>query len=142
MTLEQKSLRLAAFIALIAFGPLCALSAWAPWSGPMGTVLDGVFWPVDGGQGAGASETRLLLAILGGITLGWGVMILQLSGAPLARHPDLIRPILRNGILAWVVVDSAGSLLAGAPLNEAANLVFAAMFLFPLYRGARAAAAT
>jgi hypothetical protein len=136
MTPEQKGLRLAAFLTLIAFGPLCALSAYAPLSGPMGLVLDAVFWPLDGGQGTGQGETRLVLAILGGITLGWGVTIWQLAGAPLARDPGLIRPIIRNGVLAWFVLDSAASFLAGAPLNVAANVVFAAMLLIPLSRGA------
>jgi hypothetical protein len=55
--------------------------------------------------------------------------------------PGLIRPILRNGVVAWFLLDSAGSLLAGAPLNVAANAIFAAMFLIPLARGARAAGA-
>ncbi len=138
MTPEQKGLRLAAFLTLIAFGPLSVLSIVPPLSGPMGVVLDTVFWPIDGLQGAGQPETRLLLAILGGITLGWGVTLWQLAGAPLARDPALIRPIIRNAILAWFVLDSAGSLLAGAPLNVAANVALAAMVLFPLYRGARA----
>jgi hypothetical protein len=135
MTPEQKGLRAAAFVTLIAFGPICALSAYAPLSGPMALVLDGAFWPMDGGQGTGHGETRLLLAILGGITLGWGVTIWQLAGAPLVRDPGLIRPIIRNAVLAWFVLDSAASFLAGAPLNVVANVVIAAAFLIPLSRG-------
>lgn len=141
MTSEQKLLRLAAVLTLIGFGLLSALSASLPLSVPMGAVLDAVFWPIDGAQGAEASETRLLMGILGGITLGWGLTIWQLAGEPLARMPGLIRPILRNGVVAWFLLDSAGSLLAGAPLNVVANAIFAAMFLIPLARGARAAAA-
>jgi hypothetical protein len=138
MTPEQKGLRLAAFITLIAFGPISALSAYAPFSGPMGVVLDAVFWPVDGAQGAAASETRLLLAILGGITLGWGVTIWQLAGAPLARDPGTIRPIIRTAVIAWFLLDSTASVLAGAPLNLVPNVVFAAMLLIPLGLGAKA----
>ena len=141
MTSEQKALRLAAIPTLIGFGVICALSSHLALSAPIGHVLDAVFWPIDGGQGAAASETRLLLAILGGITLGWGLTIWHLAGEPLARMPGLIRPILRSGVLAWFLLDSAGSLLAGAPLNVAANVIFAAMFLIPLQRAARAAAA-
>ncbi len=141
MTSEQKGLRVAAAITLIGFGLVSAISAWAPLSGPIGGVLDGVFWPLDSGQGAAAEETRLLLAILGGITLGWGLTIWQLAGAPLERTPELIRPIIRQGVLAWFVLDSIGSILAGAPLNVVANVVFAALLLVPLARGARAAAA-
>jgi hypothetical protein len=139
MTPEQKSLRLAALSFMILFGLVSALSAAAPLSGPMGLVLDAVFWPLDGGQRAMASETRLLLAILGGITLGWGVMIWQLAGAPLARDPATIRPIIRISVISWFVVDSAGSFLAGAPLNVVANVAFAAAFLIPLASAGRAA---
>jgi len=140
MTSEQKALRLAALLLLILFGLVSALSAYAPLSGPMGAILDTVFWPIDAGQGTAASETRLLLGILGGITFGWGVMIWQLAGAPLARDPATIRPIIRNAVLGWFVVDSAGSFLAGAPLNVAANVPFAAMFLIPLLSAGRTAA--
>jgi hypothetical protein len=139
MTREQTTLRLAASVLLIGFGLVSALSAYAPLSGPMGAVLDAVFWPVDGGQGAAASETRLLMAIMGGITFGWGLMIWQLAGAPLARDPEIIRPILRNAVIGWFVVDSAGSFLAGAPLNVVANVPFAALFLIPLLTAARPA---
>ena len=141
MTREQKSLRFAAFSTLIAFGPLSALSAFAPLSGPMGVVLDAVIWPVDGLQGALASETRLLLAILGGITFGWGIMIWQLAGAAMERDPELVRTIIRTSILLWFAVDSTGSVLAGATLNVLANCVFLALFLVPMWRPAAARAA-
>ena len=139
MTREQRSLRLAALLLMILFGLTCALSAFAPLSGPMGVVLDAVFWPLDERQGTAASETRLLLAILGGITFGWGLMIWQLAGAPLARDPEMIRPIIRNAVIGWFILDSAGSFLAGAPLNVAANVPFAAMFLVPLMKASNPA---
>jgi hypothetical protein len=137
MTFEQKGLRLAAAFSLIGAGLVTAASAWAPLSGPMGAVLDTVFWPMDAGQGAGAEETRLLLAILGGITFGWGLMIWQLAGAPLQRMPDVVRPIIGRSILGWFLVDSTASFLAGAPWNVAANVGFAALFLIPLASGQR-----
>lgn len=137
MTTEQKGLRLAALAALMGFGIAGAISAYEPLSGPMAAVLDAVFWPLDGAEGTTGAETRLLLAILGGITFGWGLMIWRLAGEPLSRDPGLIRPIIRNSLLAWFLVDSTGSFLAGAPLNVALNLVFLAMFLVPMRLGAR-----
>jgi hypothetical protein len=134
---EQRALRFAAATTLILPGLFGVVSAHAPLSGAMGTVLDAVYWPLDQAQGLMAEETRLLTAILGGIITGWGVMIWQLAGAPLARDGALVRPIIRNAIVTWFVLDSTGSLLAGAPLNVAANLVFLAMFLVPLARVAQ-----
>jgi hypothetical protein len=141
MTTEQKALRAAAGVALIAFGLITALGAYPPLSAPVGLFADLMAWPLDGTRPNPTSETRVLIAILGGITLGWGVMIWNLAGAPLARDPGLIRPIIRNAILAWFVVDSTASVLAGAPLNAVANVALAALFLVPLHLGARQTAA-
>jgi hypothetical protein len=69
--------------------------------------------------------------------VGWGLMIWQLAGEPLERAPDAVRAIIRNSVLAWFVVDSAGSIAAGAPLNVLPNLAFVALFLLPM-RSARA----
>jgi hypothetical protein len=123
MTAEQKALRLAVAVLLIGPGAL--------------TALDFVFWPVDGLQDASAEATRLLFAILGGITAGWGVMMWCLAGEPLARDPDLVRPILRTSLLAWFVLDSTGSVLAGAPFNAVLNVLILAAFLFPLWSRSR-----
>lgn len=132
MTTEQKAIRFAAAVTLIGFGPVAVLSAIPSLSGPMAAVFDAVFWPIDGGETIAAKETRLLLAILGGITAGWGLMIWQLAGAPMTRDPESIRPILLNGIILWFLLDSAGSVLVGAPLNAVANVIIAAMFLVPI----------
>ncbi|NJS39644.1 MAG: excinuclease ABC subunit A [Rhodobacteraceae bacterium] len=137
MTSEQKGLRFAAAVALIGFGLACALAAYPPLSPPTALLIDAVLWPFDGAQTLASSEARLLAAILGGITFGWGVMIWQLAGAPLARDPETIRPIILTAILAWFGLDSFASLLAGAPINLAANLVFLALFLVPMLRGRR-----
>ncbi len=138
MTSEQKGLRFAAAVALIGFGLACALAAYPPLSAPTALLLDLVFWPLDGAEGLTTPESRLLAAILGGITFGWGVMIWQLAGAPLARDPETIRPTILTAVLAWFGLDSFASFLAGAPINVAANLVFLALFLVPMLRGRRA----
>jgi hypothetical protein len=53
----------------------------------------------------------------------------------------IIRPIIRNAVLARVSLDSAGSMLAGSSLNVVANMIVAALFLIPMQSGARRAAA-
>jgi hypothetical protein len=141
MTREQTLIRFAAALLLVGPGVLIALAAFPPLNGPARLFIDLVYWPVDGAQPGDAQATRILFAILGGITAGWGVMMWTLAGAPLSRHPDLIRPVFRTALLAWFVTDSTGSVLAGAPLNAALNLVILAAFLVPLAQGARRPAA-
>ena len=42
--------------------------------------------------------------------------------------------LILGSVALWFLIDSTGSLAAGAPLNILGNLVFLAMFLWPLRR--------
>jgi hypothetical protein len=138
MTSEQKGLRFAAGVTM-ATGLALALAAVPALNLPVRLLTDLLVWPVDGAETLAASETRLGMAISGGVLVGWGLMIWQLAGEPLARMPEMVRAIIRTSMLTWFVVDSAGSVAAGAALNVVANLVFLVLFLIPM-RGARATA--
>lgn len=95
-----------------------------------GAILfaDLIIWPLDGGVQL-TTEVRWLCAILGGVMIGWGVIVLKL----IATVPDraVVRSIVLAGVGTWFVVDSAGSLAAGVPLNVLSNLVFLLAFLVP-----------
>jgi hypothetical protein len=136
-TAEQNGLRAAAGIT-IAFGLLIALSALPALNLPMRLLADLLLWPLDGGQPLTAPDTRLMLAIGGGVMAGWGVMIWQLAGAPFARAPEETRRIILTSVLVWFTVDSTASVLAGATLNAVANLGFLALFLLPMRLGRKA----
>ena len=136
MTSEQKGLRLAAAMT-IATGFLLAIAALPALNLPVRLLANLLIWPFDGGESLVAAETRLPLAIGGGVMLGWGVMIWHLAGEPMQRSPDAIRAIIRTSVLAWFVADSLASVAAGAGLNVVANGAFLALFLIPMVRGAR-----
>lgn len=139
MTSEQKGLRFAAGVTMVT-GLALALAAVPALNIGVRLLTDLLVWPVDGAETLAASETRLALAIGGGVMLGWGLMIWQLAGDPLERAPDAVRAIIRSSVLGWFVVDSAGSIAAGAALNVLPNLVFLALFLIPMRRGQSVAA--
>jgi hypothetical protein len=139
MTSEQKGLRFAAGVTIVT-GLALALSAVPALNIGVRLLTDLLVWPFDGAETLAASETRLALAIGGGVMLGWGLMIWQLAGEPLERAPEAVRGIIRASVLGWFLVDSAGSVAAGAALNVVPNLVFLALFLLPM-RKARAAVA-
>ncbi|NJM34621.1 MAG: hypothetical protein HC850_07810 [Rhodomicrobium sp.] len=102
--------------------------------------IDLVFWPIDGAQSLASPEARLLCAISGGLTFGLGAMLWLIAARLFPHNHDLARSIMIWGVGSWFVVDSTGSVLSGAPLNVALNLVILLLFLIPLSRPAKAMA--
>jgi hypothetical protein len=127
-------LKAASAILMIGFGLMFAFAAFPPAALPSLLFVDALFWPLDGMQTLAAPETRLVLAIGGGITAGWGMLVWQVATHLMPSDPAMARTILLRSLLTWFVVDSTCSWLADAPQNIPANLLFLAAFLLPLIR--------
>jgi hypothetical protein len=125
-------LKVASAILMIGLGLITALSAFPALATPATLSVDILFWPLDGAQSLGANETRLMLAIGGGITFGWGLLVWQVAGKVMPASPEIAKSILTNSLIGWFLLDSFCSWLAGAPLNIAANLALFAAFMWPL----------
>lgn len=110
-------------------------------SGVTRVFIDLAFWPVDGVPGMPTPESKLLWAILNGIIIGWGVLLWQVTTKVYVNHPDVGRGMILTSVGIWFVVDSAGSVAAGAPVNALLNITFLLMFFIPLWRPARHAGA-
>ncbi|MFN3225664.1 MAG: hypothetical protein ACE360_05375 [Hyphomicrobiales bacterium] len=95
---------------------------------------DLIFWPLDGLPTFTAQEAHLLSAIGGGIMVGWGLMLWALAGEGLRVAPAFTRRTILTSVWARFVVDNAGSVLAGAPLNLIGNLVFLGLLTLPFTR--------
>ena len=118
---------------LIIFGLLTALAAIPSVAAPTSFLLDMIFWPVDGVQTISSETQHLLAAITGGLTTGLGVLFYFMTTRLMPVDPDLARFLMSTALGSWFVVDSAGSLAAGAPLNILFNTVFAIIFWIPLW---------
>ena len=124
-------------ILLIGFGLLCFLSLFTPVAAIGRGLIDFVIWPIDGAQSFSATETRLLLAIGGGLMVGWGEMLWLVTTLVYRNDPALGRKLILPAILAWFVIDSAGSVLAGVGLNAILNVSFLVIFGMPLLAARR-----
>lgn len=131
---HQSSLKMlkAASLLLVGFGLLFFLSVFTPVSGLSRLFLDLVIWPFDGQQSLGATETRLMIAISGGLLAGWGVMFWLVTTQVYATNPALGGRIILPGIVTWFVIDSLGSILAGASVNALLNITFLVIFALPV----------
>lgn len=129
--MQAKHLTLPAWTLIIS-GLLTALAVLPPLRPVLVMFGDLAFWPLDGAPGALDNVHLLVAAVAGGLMTGWGVFMLALS-----RDCELSKALLL-GALTWFVVDSAGSAIAGAPMNGVFNLGFLILLLWPVL-GARKA---
>ncbi|MCY0096105.1 hypothetical protein [Hoeflea ulvae] len=114
---------------VVAVGLVIAVAAWPPLAGPVVFLADLLIWPLDGVQTLAAPETRVFIAISGGVMVGWGVTLWKLLDHLMADTPELARAITMTGLYCWFAVDSLASIMAQAPLNAVANIGFVVLFL-------------
>jgi len=94
--------------------------------------VDLAFLPLDGTPGLGGPVSHLMFAISGGLMVGLGVLVWQVTVLVFTDSPQLARRILLPALLAWYLPDCLGSLLSGAWFNVVMNSGFLALFLIPL----------
>jgi hypothetical protein len=119
------------------FGPIFFLGTMLGTSEPARWTLDLLSWPLNGVQTYASPETRFLSALTGGFLLGWGVMIWLLSVWVYDFAPNAVRKSVLMGLLAWFVLDSAGSIASGTASNAVFNIFVILLAVGPLWRPAQ-----
>lgn len=125
-------LKVAAFTLLIGPGVMMVTGPISPLMGLVDVFIDLAHQPVDGGQKVADDAGRLLNAILGGVLIGFGVMIWLVAERVYRGDETLGRTLILIPLLSWCVTDGLGSILAGAWFNAVLNLAILAAFLAPL----------
>jgi len=119
---------------VVLLGLLVALGAHPATALPATWLTDIVFWPFDGQQTLDQQAARALAAIGGGVMVGWGVMMWLVVDRLLPVDPRLARLLLIEATLAWFLVDSTGSFVAGATVNVLLNTVLMLAIVLPAWR--------
>lgn len=96
------------------------------------SFLDFAYQPFEGSQPITGKSAALMNAILGGILVGFGVMIWKIAGSLMAENQDLAKNIILTALICWFITDSLGSVLAGAWFNAVINALIFISFLVPL----------
>lgn len=124
-------------LAIMAYAILFFLGSIDMLQNPVELVLDLSNWPIDGLQNYNAQTTVFLSAILGGVLLGWAVLILML--VPIYdKEPEKIRKAVLMGFLSWFAFDSLGCIFAGNHTNAISNIILLFVLIGPLWRKAKA----
>jgi hypothetical protein len=126
-----------AAVVIGSFGPVFFLGTMAGTLEPARLTLDLLSWPIDGLTTYASPDTRFLSALTGGFLLGWGATIWCLSVWVYDAAPEAVRRTVLTGMLAWFVLDSAGSLASGNTSNAFFNVIVLLVAVGPLWRPAR-----
>ncbi len=118
------------------FGPVFFLGTMAATSEPARLTLDILSWPMDGAQSFSSPTTMFLSALTGGFLLGWGVLIWCLSHWVYDHAPEGVRKSILVGLIAWFVLDSAGSIASGNLSNAFFNILVLMIAVGPLWKPA------
>ncbi|MCL6283186.1 hypothetical protein M3P21_06535 [Ruegeria sp. 2012CJ41-6] len=124
-------------VIVASFAPIFFLGAIEATTGPARITMDLLGWPLDGSATFTAPDTRFLSALTGGFLLGWGVMIWNLSERVYDFAPEAVRKSVIYGLLAWFVLDSAGSAASGNASNVVFNAIILLIGVGPLWRPAQ-----
>jgi hypothetical protein len=137
-TFHKHWLAVAAFV-VGSFGPVFTLATMPSTDEPARWTLDVLAWPIDGLQVYTDGAMRFLSALTGGFLFGWGVTILGLRQWVYDVAPEPTRRAVVVGLVAWFLLDSTGSVAAGAASNVAFNAVVLLLAVGPLWTAADAA---
>jgi hypothetical protein len=121
-------------IVVASFAPVFFLGTMLPTSEPARWTLDFLSWPLDGAQVYSSPELRFLSALTGGFLLGWGITIWCLSVWVYDLAPEAVRKSVLIGLLAWFVLDCAGSIASGTAVNVIFNTFVLLLGVGPLWR--------
>ena len=119
------------------FGPVFFLGSMVSTMEPARFTLDLLSWPLDGATTFASGYTRFLSALTGGFLTGWGITIWLLATNVHSLAPEPVRKTVVLGLLAWFIVDSAGSTLSGNPSNVVFNIIVLLSAVGPMWKAAK-----
>lgn len=137
-TLEtQRTWLKVAAVIVGSFGPVFFLGSMEATAGLARLSLDLLGWPLDGVQRFDDPTVRFLSALTGGFLLGWGALIWGLSGSVYTAAPEGVRRAVLGSLVAWFLLDSAGSIATGQPSNVLFNVLVLFAAAGPLWTPAQ-----
>ena len=130
-----------ASLGLIAFGLLTSLTLLPVLQPVMGFFLDLAFLsPLGSDHQLDSEAARLWIGISGGLLAGWGATLYLLTTEVYAKDAQTGGRIILVGVVTWFIVDSTGSVVAGAPFNAVLNVSFLLLFTLPVLWTGKASA--
>ena len=137
MSISKRIICLKILVFALLIGPgLLMITAPATGLGSLTEMfLDLAHQPYEGSQPITGKSAHLLNAILGGILVGFGVMIWVVAEHVLRKDFALGQRLIFIPLMCWFITDSLGSILSGAWFNGVLNAGIFGAFVTALCLG-------
>ena len=119
-------------VGVIAFGLLLVIAPGLARQGFSLLVFSSADRISDFGPEA-ASYIELAQAVMGSVMAGWGMALLLILRGPMQRNLTEGLKFFGISLLVWFIPDTTFSIASGFWQNATLNLVFAVLFLIPLF---------
>ena len=117
---------------LIIYSLVWATAAYGLIDAPARLLLDTLAWPVGDGRPVWDQQLMWLSSIGAGLVMALGVFFHGIVTPALREGDWRVIKVTIAGIVAWYVIDSAGSIAAGFFANAVINTLMLVPLLAPL----------
>ncbi len=130
-TVAARTMRIVGIFSIIT-AVLFALAGVNDFTGANDMFFNLASSGTEGVAGLTTPESKLAMAIAGGVFGGLGAMYLFISAPGIEQGNELIRKGSITVFLTWFIIDSSASVASGNAANVIPNLVFLVVYLAPL----------
>jgi len=133
MTLEFRS-KLMQFVAIgfMLFSITWALAPYTSINLPSRFIIDLLDWPLNNLSAELSREVKWLSSIGAGLLIAFSIFLSGIVAPAILANDKKIINVSKFAIIAWYVVDSAGSIASGVMSNAIFNSLFFIMVMVPL----------
>ncbi len=117
---------------LILLAATWGLAAFPPVDGPARMLVDLVDWPLGDGSPVWDRSVMWLSSIGAGVLMGWALMFLLIVAPALKRGDKQVIRASIIAVVAWFIIDSAGSIASGVTSNAVFNVAVLVLLAGPL----------
>lgn len=133
MSLEFRA-KLMLFVAIgfMLFSLMWALAPYTSINLPSRFILDLIDWPIDNLSDELSRDVKWLSSIGAGLLVALSIFLGGIVTPAIKANDKNIINVTKVAIVAWFIVDSAGSIASGVASNAFFNSIFFIMVMIPL----------
>ena len=119
-------------IVFIVFSLLWALAPYTSINLPSRFIIDFIDWPLDNLSAQLSRDIKWLTSIAAGLLVAFSIFLSGVVAPAIKTNDKRIINITKLAIVAWFIIDSAGSIASGVASNAFFNSLFFILVMIPL----------